>query len=316
MRKTASMIVLVIAGVGLVLSSCSQATIQATATPEATGLLTPYMTVTPSPIQPSATIKVTIPVTPSPTATPFIYTVRGDDTMLSIAYQFGISWEDLQAANPDVDPHYMGDGLKLIIPIRGELPESLPIPTPVPVLAEQPICYPAGDGGAWCVVAVENETETSLENLSAWIGLYNLKGDLIANQVAYAPLNILRMGKTIPLMVYFPAPLPESYQAQCEILSGLPVSADDTRYLDLNLEVGAVKLAENGSQAQVSGDVIVPDSTQSISQIWILAIAYDVDKHIIGARKWKSDGVTHFDITVYSLAGTIDHVDVLIEARP
>lgn len=316
MRKTASMIVLVIAGVGLVLSSCSQATIQATSTPEATGLLTPYLTVTSSPVLPSATVKVAIPVTPSPTPTPIIYTVKGDDTMLSIAYQFGISWEELQAANPEVDPHYMGNGLKLIIPIGGELPESLPTPTPIAVHAKQPKCYPAGDGGTWCVISIKNETETNVENLSAWIGLYNLKGDLIANQVAYAPLNILRTGKTIPLMAYFAPPLPDGYQAQCEILSGLPVGADDTRYLDLDIEVGVVKTSDDGSNAQVSGDVIVPDSTQSISQIWILAVAYDVNENIIGARKWKSDGETHFEITVYSLSGTIDHVEVLIEARP
>jgi LysM repeat protein len=315
-HKTATLIVIVIAGVGLILNSCNKSTIQATPTPIATGLLTPYKTVTPSPIQPSATIKVTIPITPSPTSTPFIYIVKGDDTMISIAYQFGISWEDLQAANPDVDPHYMGDGLKLVIPISGEIPESLPTPTPVTIHVEQPVCYPTGDRGAWCVVSLKNETETSLENLSTWIGLYNLKGELIASQVAYASLNILRPGSTIPLMAYFAPPLPEGYQAQSEVLSGLQVAGDDTRYIDLQVKVGSAKIAEDGSQAQVSGDVIVPDGTPNISQLWALAVAYDLNGNTVGARKWKSDGKAKFEITVYSLGGKIDHLDVLIEARP
>lgn len=311
-RKIATLIL----GLGLLLSSCSQATVQATPTVVPTGLLTPYKTVTPSPIQPTATIKVTIPITPSPTATPFFYSVKGNDTMLSIAYQFGISLEDLQAANPKVDPHYMGEGLKLIIPISGEVPEDLPTPTPVSVQSGQPKCYHAGDGGAWCIVTLSNELETSLENLSAWIGLYNAQGEIISNQVAYAPLNILRPGSTIPLMAYFAPPLPDQFLAQSEVLSGLVISADDTRYLDLQVNIGTVKINQDGKQATVSGDVIVSDDTPALSQLWALAVAYDISGNIVGARKWKSAGDTYFEITVYSLGDMIDHMEVLIEARP
>jgi LysM repeat protein len=309
-------IAILIAVLGLFLSGCSQTTVQTTPTFVPTGLLTPYLTVTPSPIQATATIKVTIPVTPSPTATPFIYTVKGDDTMGGIAYQFGISLEELQAANPKVDPHYMGEGMKLIIPISGEIPEVLPTPTPLAVHAEKPKCDASGDGGAWCVVALRNELETSIENLSAWIGLYNAQGDIITSQVAYAPLNILRPGSTMPLMAYFAPPLPEEFQAQSEVLSGLAVAVDDTRYLDLQVKVGTVEINQDGNQAVIRGDVIVPDGTPALSQLWALAVAYDSNEDIVGARKWKSAGEMQFDITVYSLAGKIDHVEVLIEARP
>src|SRR4030042_4298576 len=133
-RRIASLI----AGLTLIMSGCSQVTVQATPTILPTGLLTPYQTLTPSPVLPRSTIKVTIPATPTPTATPFIYTVKGEDTMLGIAYQFGISLQNLQAANPEVDPHFMGEGLKLIIPINQEIPETLPTPTPLPVQANQP----------------------------------------------------------------------------------------------------------------------------------------------------------------------------------
>jgi LysM repeat protein len=309
-------IAILIMGIGVFLSSCSQETIQASPTSIPTGMLTPYYTVTPSPIQASATIKVTIPVTPSPTATPFLYAVKGDDTMLSIAYQFGISLEELQGANPKVDPHFMGVGLKLIIPIRGETVEVLSTPTPMPVQAGQPKCYPAGDGGAWCIVTLTNELQTSLENLSVWIGIYNTGGEIITSQVAFAPLNILRPGSKMPMMAYFAPPLPDEFKALSEVLSGLAVAVNDKRYLDLKFDVGKVEINQTGEQAVINGDVSVPGAIPTLSQIWALAVAYDANGDIVGARKWKSEGETHFDITVYSLVGKIDHVDVLIEARP
>jgi LysM repeat protein len=308
--------VILIIGLSIFLGGCSQATIQITPTTVPTGVLTPYQTMTPSPIQPTATIIVAIPVTPSPTATPILYTVKGNDTMLGIAYQFGISLEELKAANPKVDPHFMGEGLKLIIPISGKIPEELPTPTPMVVHTESPKCYPAGDGGVWCIVALRNDLETSLENLSIWIGLYTLHGEKITSQVAYAPMNILRPGKTIPLMAYFAPPIPIEFQAQYQVLSALSVTVKDVRYLDLQFNVGTVAINPDGSQVVVSGDVIVPEGTPTLSQLWVLIVAFDSNGDIVGARKWKSAGETHFDITAFSLAGKIDHVEVLIEARP
>ena len=236
--------------------------------------------------------------------------------MLGIAYQFGISLQNLQAANPEVDPHFMGEGLKLIIPINQEIPETLPTPTPLPVKANQPKCYRAGDGGVWCIVSVTNEMETSLENLSVWIGLYNAQGEIITSQVAYAPLNILRPGSTMPLMAYFAPPLPEAFQAQSEVLSSLEVAIDDTRYLDLQVRIGTAEISQDGRQALVDGEVLSSNEATAISQLWALTVAYDANGDIVGARKWKSEGETRFEITVYSLAGRIDHVEVLTEARP
>jgi len=309
-------IVYLIVGMGLFLSSCNQAQVQVTPTFIPTGMLMPYYSVTPSPKLPTATIRVTIPVTPAPTPTPFLYTVKNSDTMLGIAYQFGISLEDLQAANPKVVPHFMSVGMQLIIPIGGEIPEVLPTPTPMPVHAEQPRCFPSGDGGAWCIVALKNENETNLENLSVWIGLYNLRGENFASQVAYAPLNILRPGSTIPLMAYFSPPLLADFQTQSEVLSGLAVAANDTRYLDLQVKVGTLEINQDGKQAVISGEVVLPENAQNPSQLWALAVAYDSNGDIVGVRKWKSAGETSFDITVYSVAGMIDHVEVLTEGRP
>jgi hypothetical protein len=236
--------------------------------------------------------------------------------MLGIAIRFGIKLADLQAANPKVDPHYMGEGLKLIIPVSGESPEVLPTPTPVLLQAEQPRCYLSGDGGAWCIVALHNDQVTSLENLSVWMGLYNSAGENIASQTAYAPLNILTPGSTIPIMAYFAPPLPEEFQPRGELLSAYVVAVDDPRYLDSTVKVDAVEINPDGGGASVRGSVVLLDNSMILSQLWVLAVAYDANGNIVGARKWKSAGEKEFDFSVFSVAGAIDHVEMLSEARP
>lgn len=302
-------------GLGILLSACTQVTVQATSTATPKGILTPYHTLTPSPLIPTATIEVKIPVTPSPTPTPFIYRVKNDDTMLGIAFQFGIKLEDLQAANPTVDPHFMGAGLQLIIPISTEVAQDLPTPSPEPVESDLPRCYRTGDGGAWCIMALHNELESSIENLSVWMGLYDSAGENISSQTAYSPLNLLTPGSMMPIMAYFSPPLPSEIQAQGEVLSALTIAADDQRYLDSQVIVNAVEIKPDGGEATVSGEVVLPDNSTTPSQLWVLAVAYDADGNIVGARKWKSAGEKEFEFTVFSVAGAIDHVDMLSEAR-
>jgi LysM repeat protein len=206
-------------GLVLFISGCSLMATQApspTSTRLPTGFLSPYHTQTAQPATPTATFEVTIPVTPSPTPTPFLHIITNDDTMLGLALRYGVKLEDLKAANPGVNPNAMSVGSKLVIPINGIVVESVPTPTAMPVHASQPVCIETGDGSTWCIVAIRNVTESSLENLSAWIGLYYPQGENIVSQVAYAPLDILKPGETMPLMAYFPAPLPvEIGRASC-----------------------------------------------------------------------------------------------------
>lgn len=310
----------VILVLGFVLTSCSsgagQGTPVITLTSLPTGILTPYHTPTSTIASATPTLKVAIPVTPSPTATPFLHTLTEDDTLLGIAFQYGVSLEDLQAANPGVDSHYLTVGNQIVIPIGGEITQTLATPTPIPIAVSGLHCYRAGDGGAWCVAALHNNTPTSLENLSAGIAIYSGQGELVANQVTYAPLNILNPGQTMPLLAYFAPPLPDTFQTQAQVLSGLAVATGDTRYLDLQPDLRPIAISPDGRQAVVSGNFVLPEGTQTLSELWVLAVAYNSDGAIIGARTWKSTGEMQFEITVYSLAGTIDHVDVLTESRP
>jgi LysM repeat protein len=300
----------------VIFSSCNKATPLSTPTIMPTGLLTPFISPTPKPIIPTVTLVVEIPETPAPTPTPYLYTVKNDDTMLGIAYKFGISLKDLQAANPTVDPHFMGPGLQLIIPISGEIPESLPTATAYPADLEQPQCYSAGDGGLWCVAAIINNQNISLENLAVWIGLYNSHGENITSQVSYSPLNILEPGSTMPFMVYFAPPVPDEIIVRSEILSALAVESGDARYIKAQVELREMVTNPDHSQAAVRGAVLLPEGSPTPSQVWVLAVAYNAEGNIVGERKWKSAGETQFELTVYSLGGMIEQVKLLTEVRP
>jgi LysM repeat protein len=298
------------------LCSCSQATFTASPSPLATGKLTPFLTMTPSPDIPTATYQVSIPVTPQPTATPFLHTITKDDTMLGIAFHYGISLEELQVANPGVDPHFLSVGKTLVIPLSGEIPQTLPSPTPVAVQWEQPRCYRSGDGGAWCLMTVHNNLETGVENLSAWIGLFSRQDEVLRGQVAYAPINMLPAGRTFPLVTYFPPPLPVEFQGTGELLSGISLAQDDARYLDIQLDSPVVEISTDGQEAVVRGTVMLPEGAAFPTQLWVLAVAYDSDGTVVGWRKWESAGGNQYALTVYSLVGPIDEVETIVEVRP
>jgi len=120
----------------------------------------------------------------------------------------------------------------------------------------------------------------------------------------------------MPLLAYFAPPLPDQFQARGELTSALEVAQDDSRYIDAEINLTATEISPEGTQAIARGEVLIPEDAATLSQLWVLVVAYDGDGNIIGVRKWKSDGETAFEIPVYSLGGAIDHVETLVEARP
>jgi len=78
-------------------------------------------------------------VLPSPTPTVVYHVVRPGDSLSAIALQYGVSVEDLSAANGIDDPNVIQEGQKLLIP--GPTPEPTmtvaPTPTPTPDIPPQ-----------------------------------------------------------------------------------------------------------------------------------------------------------------------------------
>jgi LysM repeat protein len=81
--------------------------------------------------------------------TPTIYVVQAGDTLGSIATQFGVTVNDILAANSLLDPNVLSIGQSLLIPVEGYVPptatpaEAAPLPTnpvepPLPTATHDP----------------------------------------------------------------------------------------------------------------------------------------------------------------------------------
>jgi hypothetical protein len=247
--------------------------------------------------------------------------VKGD-TMLGVALRYGITLEDLQAANPEVDPRFLSVDTSLVIPLGDSIPVIVPTPTPLTPQIGQIKCYSSTDDGRWCALLVTNSHDQSLEHLSAQVILYSQEGKTIAEGIAIAPLNILREGEAIPLTIFFPGPINQEIFPQASLLSSLPVSQEGDRYLKLPVEVEQVELAPSGRQATLHGLLSLAKNSQPASRIWLAVVAYDDQGEVVGLRKWEAANNLEpgkkmsFEMTVFSMGPAIDRVDVLAEARP
>jgi len=71
---------------------------------------------------PDATLAPTPTLTPTPTQTPkapVIHVIEPGDGLLAIADRYGVTLDEIMAANPDVDPRRMAVGQEVVIPLPG-----------------------------------------------------------------------------------------------------------------------------------------------------------------------------------------------------
>jgi hypothetical protein len=249
------------------------------------------------------------------------YTVVEGDTMLAIALRNGIELEDLLAVNPEVNPRLLSVGTVLVIPL-GEIIPAVPMTaTPLPVTTTTPDCHVAPDG-VWCFLVVTNDRSRPLENISARIVLYNQSGEMIADGIGIAALNLVPVDEAIPLVVFFPGSQTDEITAFGELITAQTVPKNDDRYLNAWLEVKQMDLSDDNMQAEVNGSFGIPKKSLPGSLVWIAAIAYDAEGRVVGIRKIEEiepiepGDSREFSLIVYSLGPQIKEVKVFIEARP
>jgi LysM repeat protein len=285
--------------------------------PSAGGSVQPYRTLTPS--RTASVIPVLTQVL-LPTPTPYIYTIRENDTISGIASRFGISQEALLAANPGVQPNTLSIGQNLIIPTGSEIPGE-PTPTPAPVAVTQVRCWPESGGGLWCFGLVKNEYGDTLENLSARISLLDEQDSELAAGIAYGLLDILPPGASMPLAYHFVAPIDPLAVPRLQVLTAIRLLPGDTRYLPVQLTGTLVAVDAGGRTATVSGQAVLtrPGTAESL---WVLATAYDADGNVVGLRRWEAtepisdQAALRFEFLLASLGAPIERVEFLAEARP
>ncbi len=303
----------------LILTACQTGT--ATQAPVVSKELRPYSTLTPAPL-PTGPAGLVAASTPLSTPTPFVYTVRPGDSMGGIALKFGVSLNDLQTANPEVSPNSLSVGQVLKIPSNPENSSGEPTPTPAPFTVQQIQCYPAAEQGMWCFVLAHNDFPDFMENLSAQVTLVDASGASIASQPALLPLNILPPNTSLPMAVFFPPIIPADAQPRVQIITAIRLLPGDPRYLPATTQNVLVQVDWSGHEATVNGQVALPKKSKAAASVWVAATAYDTLGRVVGVRRWEAgSGIQPgeslpFAMTVSSLGGRIERVEVAVEARP
>ena len=298
-------------------TACAPQPTQSTPQP---GDLLPYLTATQAALPtPDGLVPLT---TPLPSPTPFTYTVGQGETISSVALKFGVSIDDLQAANPEVSPNAMSVGQVLKIPSNPDNPSGEPTPIPAPFTVQQIKCYPTTDKGAWCFVLAHNDFPDFMENVSAQVTLVDVNNTFIASQVALLSLNILPPNTSLPLAVYFPPDIPLDAKPQVQILTAIRLLPNDTRYIPATINNTLVQVNADGHSAHVSGLVLSLSQTSAANQVWVAGTAYDEAGSVIGVRRWESNaslpagGSLPFEFLISSIGGRIARVEFAVEARP
>lgn len=288
--------------------------------------LIPYMTATQSPPPAVGTLQtpdgLVAAETPLPSPTPFTYTIKAGDTISSIALQFGVSMDDLQAANPEISANAMSIGQVIKIPSDPANPSGEPTPTPAPFTVEQIQCYPTTDKGIWCFVLVHNDFPDPMENISAQVTLVDAANVSLASQTALLPLNILSPNTSLPLAVFFPPELPFNAKPQVQALTAIRLLPDDERYIPATIMNTLVLVNADGHSARVNGMVFSESQDRVANDVWVAATAYDDAGRVVGVRRWEWDnglaagGSIPFEFMVSSIGGKIARVEFAVEARP
>jgi LysM repeat protein len=301
----------------VLLTACASPS--AAPTPQS-GDLIPYATSTESPSQTPESLVAA--ETPLPSPTPFTYTIKSGDTISSIALQFGVSMDDLQAANPEISPNTMSIGQVINIPSNPDNPSGEPTPTPAPFIVQQIECYPTADKGMWCFVLIHNDFPEFMENVSAQVTLVDANNTSLASQTALLPLNILPPNTSLPLTVFFPAEVPFNARPQVQVLTAIRLLPTDERYIPATINNTLVQVNADGRSAQVNGVVVSQSQARDARQVWVTGTAYDGEGRVVGVRRWEWDkglaagGSIPFDFIVSSIGGDISRVEFAVEARP
>ena len=321
------LIILLISWLGLLMVGCSQVNKTQIPTIKVKDRIIPYLTETSSPTPKknasSMTPESSSTVIPTPTSTPFVYEVVENDTLIGIAFRYSLPLEDIIAANPEIDPNFLTIGMTLTIPLEGVTVSDLPTSTPISIKVQPPVCYHLSDGRIQCMAVVHNDQNFNVENVTVKISLAPSGGGDSLTNIGILPQNIIPRGERAAVSTVFESPIMSDFIASSSLLSAIPVSTDDQRYLTAEVEVDDILISPDGQRANVSGAVVFPTDPPIAGTVWVSAFAYDSKSNIVGIRKWIADNKLinsseriNFNMDVYSMGLPIDHVEVITEVRP
>ena len=251
--------------------------------------------------------------------------------MFGIALRFGIPLEALKTANPSVNPNAIGENTTLVVPVTAtpgasstplpptEAPASqTPMPTPTPNSAYPVYAYMDALGGLRVFVHYTSKSGQPVENPSALVTVLDKNGSARLETVAVMPLNILEPGSELPLVAYFPGPIPTSFILSAQPDFELPVPEADARYLKTVIIDQKVTFAADKKWAEVEARLNFEGS--DVVSAMAVVVAFGNGGQPVGYRQIEIENPKNIDnllkVTVYSLGPEIETVKIYVEAKP
>jgi LysM repeat protein len=290
--------------------------------PVTTVTLQPYRT-TVAPISAGDSAATIAPLpTAGPSPTPETYSVRANDTFLAIALAYGLSREELLAANPGLNPDLLSIGQQLLIPAPGGQGTATPIPTPTPLPLQMaaPRCFPNASGGLWCLVTVTNTTGSAVEGLSGLLTLIDTGGEPLVTVPIFPPLNVVPADQVMVLAAYLSPPVPAHSGVAATLTMAVPVQEAESRYALLDWTVVRSQPSADRQSWESGIEIRLPADSATTWRVAVTILALDDQGQVIGFAKWEPAAAlrpgeqTETDLTVYSLGPAIERVQVLPEA--
>jgi len=292
--------------------------------PLPTTTLLPYATATASALITGTSISPIATAIPTlgPSPTPFIHVVQKDDSLLGIAYRYGVSMDDLLAANPGIDPRILSIDQEIIIPLTEGDPISnlLPTATPIPLQLSEVICYPNQSLSFWCISTLENDGEDPLEAVSIVLSIWDENGVMIEAKTAYSLLNLIPAGAEFPLAVNFSGFSDDYAYAIVSPVSAFPARTVDERFIAFEVILDVDDPSDDFTSWRIAGRLISKDADgRTAARAAILVVALDDGDQIIGFRKLKFSSEIGageellFETEVFSLGPVIERIEIYAE---
>ncbi|MEX0788856.1 MAG: LysM peptidoglycan-binding domain-containing protein [Anaerolineales bacterium] len=272
-----------------ILAACS---ISPTISP--TVALRPQPGATASAINVRATSTVAPIPTLGPTATPLTHQIVARDTLLGIAAQYGITLDELLAANPALNPLLLSIGQEILIPGPGGEPigELAAPAAPAPLDLSAPACFFEGTGDLTCLLTASNPGSDPLEGIILIVTLVDASGHSLASAAVPSAAGILPPGVPLPLGVRFErssaggyarasAVVASAYQAPQAASRLWPTDVQETRH------------APSGDRVrwELAGHLdLAPGGEETIGRVTLLASGLDAEGNLVGLaiRQWDA----------------------------
>jgi LysM repeat protein len=214
------------------------------------------------------------------------------DTLFSIAFDYGVNPDTLQAVNGIENPQLLSIGQELIIPTEEETADTtsnllLPTATPLPFGVRGIAFYETPVGSLWCLGEVVNTTAVTLTNVQLQVTLYGDNGELAAGSDAFAAADLIPPGARSPFGVLFTEPPQTWANPQVTVIRGEVAGGLSASYVPIAVADVTGQPAE--SQFLVSGTVQNTSDAQAAGYVYVIATAYNADGLVTGFRQERVD---------------------------